>query len=402
MSSHKNLNNHLHPCLITSENMGEYAGIQRFISEFSRFALEKGFSLTLVSSKDSGFLVSTRFLKTIKDLENANFVSDKNDSKLFMTSLKSILLFVSSTFALIKTCRNYRPSVIHAQDAFFSGLSGVVASKVFGIPLLVHVHGPTPYFFLYASEASSLQKLLMRALAKIVTTNSAAVLVTDFYTRSLLKQLSPKKSYFCIPSPIATRYYKCSIKNRFSMKKTKHDLIFGFVGRLCKQKNLDILLEAAAIIDCKSKTSFSIVIVGEGPDIISLKQKTCNLGLQKKVLFTGRVDENRKRELLQSFDVFVLPSIYEGCSISLLEAMASGKALIASDIPSIRQIVQNNKEALLFDPYNPEELKDAIVKLVDNPDLIRILGNNAIEKIRLYDTEVIFPELLKLYSSYVS
>jgi glycosyltransferase involved in cell wall biosynthesis len=100
---------------------------------------------------------------------------------------------------------------------------------------------------------------------------------------------------------------------------------------------------------------------------------------------------------LNAIDIFVLPSLSEGSPFSLIEAMAAGKAIIASNIPAIREIVEDGKEALLFNPYIPEQLKEAILKLYHNPELRRKLGQNAEKKVKQYDINVVFPKIIEVY-----
>ena len=120
-----------------------------------------------------------------------------------------------------------------------------------------------------------------------------------------------------------------------------------------------------------------------------------NQGLTNKIIFTGtRLDTDR---LFSALDIFVLPSYTEGCPTALLEAMESGKAIIASDILAIREIVENENEALLFDPYNPEHLKNAILRVFQDPRLRIKLGENAKKKAKQYDITVVYPKIVEVY-----
>ena len=390
-----------HPtlCILMSENMSEYGGIQKFAFDLSNFATAKGFKIALISSKDAGSLVSTRFLDATCSLERRNLANDKTETKLLNTPFKSLLLFVSTAFALIRVCKNRKVSVIHAQDAFFSGFAGVVARKLFKIPLIIHVHGPSPYFVEFDSEATQLQKCVMRALAKVVLREATLILPTDIHTKSLLLPFSHKVTYLCMPTPIITKVYADKSKKGFVSKVIGDTLVLGFIGRLCKQKNLRVLLNAFASVPMHSRMKLSLIIVGDGPERNFLEHEAMRVGIRDNVLFTGNVSEDKKLELLELFDVFILPSIYEGCPISLLEAMASGKAIIASNIPSIKQIVRQNQEAILVDPYNVEELRDAIMRFSNNPQLISEIGRCSFQRAKLYDVSRIFTRLMTIYET---
>lgn len=104
-------------------------------------------------------------------------------------------------------------------------------------------------------------------------------------------------------------------------------------------------------------------------------------------------------QLLSALDIFILPSYTEGCPTSLLEAMASGKAIIASNIPSIREIVSDGKEAILVDPNNANELKHAILLLHDDLNKRAQLGRKARERAKLYDVNIVYNRILKEYQN---
>ncbi len=139
-----------------------------------------------------------------------------------------------------------------------------------------------------------------------------------------------------------------------------------------------------------------LILVGSGPLEAQLKKCISERGIIDKVIFCGtRYDIGK---ILSGFDIFVLPSYTEGLSTALLEAMASGRAVICSDIPANHELVTHNKEALLINPYNPEELERAI-QLLSNDYLFRLkLGNNAKIKASQYNEDIVFPNIVQYYN----
>jgi glycosyltransferase involved in cell wall biosynthesis len=140
-----------------------------------------------------------------------------------------------------------------------------------------------------------------------------------------------------------------------------------------------------------------LVLVGTGSLESQLREYVSKRNIEDKVIFCGvRYDIGR---ILSSFDIFVLPSYTEGLSTALLEAMASGRAIICSDIPANRELVTHNQEALLVNPYNPEELERAI-QLLSNDHLLRLkLGYNAKIRAIQYDEDIVFPKILQYYQT---
>ncbi len=141
------------------------------------------------------------------------------------------------------------------------------------------------------------------------------------------------------------------------------------VARLDKQKGHCFLLEAAALIP-----QAQFVLVGEGPARSSLEEHAQALGLGDRVVFLGYRPDIP--ELLACCDLFVLPSLYEGLPISVLEAMAVGKPVIASAVGGTAEVVIHGETGLLVPPADPIALATAIRTLLADPTLAQRLALN--------------------------
>ncbi len=145
-----------------------------------------------------------------------------------------------------------------------------------------------------------------------------------------------------------------------------------FTGRLHPQKNLDLLLDAwPAVAD---RTGASLVLVGEGGDRARLADRARALGLARRVHFAGHVAD--PADLLRAADAFALPSVAEGMSNSLLEAMATALPCLASAIGGNVDLLGPGRAGLLLDP-NPAGWSEALVRVLLDPDLARSLGDAA-------------------------
>ncbi len=387
-------------CIITSENISEYAGVQKFILDLASFIVAKGSRAVLVSRKDSASSkVSVQIFESSRQLGFRDLAENElGKSNAFANPVRTLLLFAFATLAIVDVCRKQEISIIHAQDIFFSGLAGAIAHKLFSIPLVVHAHGPSPYFVETTSEATRLSKILMRTLARLVIHNSNLVLATDNHTKLLLSPVLGKTRCMRIPTPVRTEIFLGGEDNGIrDGRASDKGLTLGFIGRLCPQKNLGTLLSAFASASVGLGKKAKLVVVGDGPERNILTREAVRLGMHDRIIFAGPISDQRKVELLSGLDIFVLPSIYEGCPITLLEAMASGRAIIASDIPAIREIVRHREEAILVNPCDVNELKRAILSLCDNPNLRSELGRRARKRAKLYGTDAIFKRLAKIY-----
>ncbi len=98
-------------------------------------------------------------------------------------------------------------------------------------------------------------------------------------------------------------------------------------------------------------------------------------------------------------DIFILPSILEGFGIVLLEAMAAGIPVVASDVDGIREVVIQGESGILIPPKNPDAIASAVIQLIENPQLVKNLVENGLKRARLFDVQDHIMKLESLYSN---
>lgn len=148
--------------------------------------------------------------------------------------------------------------------------------------------------------------------------------------------------------------------------------IFGNVARLHQQKGHKILLQAFAKI-VKSHNNAHLLIIGDGELKEELISLTENLGISDKVKFLGKRSDIG--EFLAAIDIFVLPSLWEGQPIALLEALAMGKPCIASAVNGIPEIINHGVNGYLVNPNDIDNLYQAMVLLMSDNKLCEQLSN---------------------------
>ncbi len=184
-------------------------------------------------------------------------------------------------------------------------------------------------------------------------------------------------------------------ENKRSLGVAEDQFVVTYIGRLSKEKNLEVLLSSFLALDSSLQKNLTLLIVGAGYQLNNLKSMIPKIS--NNVLFLGhRFDVDF---ILDVSDIFILPSLTEGFPFSLLEAMSHGKTIIPSNIPPIAEIVKNKREAILFDPRSPEQLSNAIIRLYADPQLRITLGGNAKELVKKYDVKVIFSFMLDCYEN---
>lgn len=189
---------------------------------------------------------------------------------------------------------------------------------------------------------------------------------------------------------------------RRSLDATHDDVVIAFVGRLVGEKGLDDL--ADAFIAAAPGRRLLLWLVG---DVLGSERdhtaparvagRLADHGLAARVRFVGRRDD--VPDVLRACDVFVLPSLREGMPVSLLEAMATGLPVVATDIRGSREVVDDGRTGLLVPVARPRELARALVRLHDDADLRVTLGQAARRQVVAgYTVAASLAPLLRLYA----
>jgi glycosyltransferase involved in cell wall biosynthesis len=214
---------------------------------------------------------------------------------------------------------------------------------------LVTRHNSEPFFPKYPNHAS-------RILSRYITSRSHKVIAISNSVRHFLIERGEISNV----SKIHVVYYgyQEQIENKKKLSNTRHmSLRIGTVARLTKQKNLESLINAFAIVIQEFPDS-SLLIVGDGPLHAQLKNLSIALGIQENVEFLGRIDD--VYSFMKKLDVFVLPSKYEGFGMVLLEAIDVGVPVIASRVSSIPEVLGESFDGL-YESGNVSELALKIV-----------------------------------------
>jgi glycosyltransferase involved in cell wall biosynthesis len=147
-----------------------------------------------------------------------------------------------------------------------------------------------------------------------------------------------------------------------------------FVGRLHPGKGLREMVEAWRLV-VQRRPTVRLWLVGEGPMETELHRQIDTAGLHSRVVLAGSFDD--VGEILQAADLFVFPSHREGMSLALLEAMAAGLPIVATDIPGNRALVQSGESALLVPVESPRDLAEAVIHIAENRELAQRLAQRA-------------------------
>jgi glycosyltransferase involved in cell wall biosynthesis len=182
---------------------------------------------------------------------------------------------------------------------------------------------------------------------------------------------------------------------------SKDDVIVGSLGNIREAKSYDILLHAAALLKDSLK-NYRFVIAGQGKSglydrLVKLKN---DLGLDGMVHFLGFIDDSA--DFLANLDLFLLSSTTEGFSIATIQAMATGLPVIATRSGGPQEIITHSENGWLVDPGEPQQIANAIEKLMNNPELsqrLAIAGKQ--HTISTFDLKSMIGAYEDIYQAYI-
>lgn len=174
----------------------------------------------------------------------------------------------------------------------------------------------------------------------------------------------------------------------------------GLIGRLSHEKGIDLFLEAAALVHPQFPEA-RFLIAGAGPRRADLEDLTAQLGLTHCVQFLGRSDT--MPELLASLDLVVSASRQEGLPMTLLQAMASGRPIIATTVGEVPTVLDGGKAGMLVPPENIPALANAILTLLRDPDLRRTYATEAAQRVAaLFSADRMTAHYLTMYTAAIT
>ncbi len=216
----------------------------------------------------------------------------------------------------------------------------------------------------------------------------AEIGVSQFITQNLDQRRIAKRlgrQAITIYNAVDINRFKSHNKDRLIIRRENgipdDAFVLGSVGRLSRQKGYDILLDAAVEIIQTIKSAY-IVIIGEGEDAEILKQKAFDLQIENRVLFTGpRPDVE---QLLSTMDLFICSSRWEGLSTAVLESMAAGIPIIATDIPGNRELLQHGISAWFVPSEDPNALANGVIECYQNQQRSKEFAEIASGRVNLF------------------
>ncbi len=302
------------------------------------------------------------------------------------------LYLISATMFSLRAVPYIRPHLIHVHFAVPSGPLGFFIKKLYNIPYLITLHGGDVPGFL-PEETNHIFRFLYPITVPVWKEADYIIAVSES-----LKELA-EKAYPGVPVlviPNGVRIPWSSFQNKPKRERVK----ILFIGRFSKQKNPILFIEAInnlLSIDRNLKDKIEVLMVGDGSLRSEVEHYRKRLGLSDIVKITGWLNDENIDKILWESDILVNTSHIEGFSLSVLQAMASGLAVVATNVPGNREAIQHGITGWLVPSGSAIALASAIYNLIIDMNLRYELGKNAFYWAKKYNWSSMCSQYEEIY-----
>ena len=299
----------------------------------------------------------------------------KENSKIIFTSKKHGTFYENY----------YYPNYIEENtiDLHHIPQNGIGLNKLYTSPVIVTIHDLIPYILPETVGRGYLERFL-RDMPLIINNSKAILTVSEYSKKDILKFFpSIDKNKIFVTPLAANSSYKPIDKNLCTeFIKNIYNIDFPFIlyiGGFSTRKNVKELIIAFNKIHKSLKKDYKLVLCGSIRDEGIKLQNLCKeLFIDNKVIFTGFVPDEDLPIFYNSADLFIYPSLYEGFGLPPLEAMSCSTPVITSNLTSIPEVTGDC--AVLINPFNKDELAEALINLLNCPDLLKEYGEKGYKK----------------------
>lgn len=274
---------------------------------------------------------------------------------------------------------------------------------------IIHIHGPLspvlPYYVLkyshsnnfvtfHAAHEDSLGYLLWEPVLEQYFRKISGLIAVSEVARDSISKYFPG-NYRLIPNGIDTNRFRPDVEHIPYLDKFSPRILF--VGRFDPRKGLKYLLQACPMI-LKEFPEAKFVVVGSG--VLEHYYRSYVEGyLEEHIIFAGHVSPEDLPKYYASCDLFCSPATgQESFGIVLLEAMASGKPIIASDIPGYKTVMQDGKQGLFFKTRDPGALAEKAIQILGDKKMMKQMGKNGRDRALKYDWQIITKQVVDYYN----
>jgi glycosyltransferase involved in cell wall biosynthesis len=299
--------------------------------------------------------------------------------------------------------RRKKIDIIHSNN-FSPVIAGSILSRVYNIPFVTTIHdifttSSPDYWKRWAAQnnVSRVSSWIGPIFEKITVKVPVDVVHTvSFASKEDLVKFNSKSCIIVIPNGIDLMNYDAL---GFQRDYTNYVL---YIGRLVFYKNLGVVISSFSEVVKKLPDS-KLIIVGDGPMRDEWEKMVSNLNLNQNIEFTGYVSHEKKVELLSKCSALVLPSLFEGFGLVLLEAFALSKPVLVADVKPYDEIIDNGIDGFVLPAHSSREWSEKIVFLLSNKTLSEKMGAKGRAKVEnKYNIDNVISQIESTYKTLCS
>lgn len=317
----------------------------------------------------------------------------KNKNNLHYQSQKELLVYAWKAYFFAK--KLVQKNKYDSSHSFFTVPCGFISFLLkikFKIPYIVSLRGSDVPGY---SERFAFLYFFIKPLVSLIWKKSSAVISNSQGLKELALRTNSKQEIGVIPNGIdINQFIKPESYKVIRFNDEKFKILC--VTRITPRKGVRYLMEAFKKLSQESD-NISLQIIGDGDEKNDLEKLAKELGIENRVEFTGLVPHEKLPPYFEQADVFVLPSLNEGMSNSMLEALASGLPLIATDTGGTRELIEEGKNGFVVKMKDAGDLADKIKLLMNDPDLRKQMGEASRKKAEMMSWEKVAKEYMKVY-----
>lgn len=292
----------------------------------------------------------------------------------------------SSVMAVRRILREERFDVLHIHEPFQAGASLLALSMAHGTPVVGTFHAAADELAWYRLLSPVLRAIASRITVRAAVSGAARALAEKYFGGE----------YVILPNGIEPAEFA----GVDPYPRAAGEFVLLFVGRLEPRKGCEILLEAWPRIRSEVPGA-TLWIAGDGPEGDLLRERARSAGLES-VDFLGRVSRDELAGRYRTADAFCAPSLGgESFGIVLLEAMAAGTPVVASDLPGYAEVVEDGRDGLLFERSDPEALAARVCELARDDGLRVQLASRGPARAAEFAWEALVPRVIEQYEAAV-
>ena len=340
-------------------------------------------------------------VQVITNLQDGDTNLEKKDS-LIVHRIKGKIPFIPirifsyvDIFAILKIIKKIQPDIIHVQAPNYFSLSAIILPKLLRKRIVATIH---------RAEVADKVRLPIFVLRKLALRMFDELICVSNYTKCLAMDAGAiqEKTSIIYNSCDESYFY---LRNKFEVRQlldlpTDKKIIL-FVGNLIQRKGIDTLIHALNDVN-ERYSNFIGIIVGKGIERQKLEFLVYAYHLTDRVKFLGGISKTELSNYYSAADVFVLPSVSEGHSVAVLEAMACGLPIVASDIQGNKESIEDGKNGFLFETGNKKSLMEKLLILLTDSELHKKISETCLMRYaEKFSTTTQIEKYLKVYQNLV-